>query len=250
LFAIPLRAKGVSRDWARVCHLLSCTLDSVLNQTDPHFSVALMCHDVPDLPQLKDPRVTVLTCHAPLPRDLQEQMRDKGLKKRMALAHLHQLGGGFLMLVDSDDLVSNRLVAHVRARKPRFGLLIDAGWEFDVSTRRLARAARFNRVCGSSAIFRFTPDELPADAAQTTTTLSDKFDSHRLWRETAATLHRPFDQVDFRAAVYTINNQENHSVLTGNIGWRRHLLRLLTRSHRPTDAEVQEFAMAGLLQAG
>ena len=247
LFAIPLLARAVARDWDRVCQLLSCTLDSVLNQSDADIQVALVCHDVPDLPQLKDPRVVVLQIDAPLPHNPDEQMVDKGLKKRAAFAYLRELGGGWVMLVDADDLVSCRLVEYVRQVNAQYGMLIDEGWEFDCGTGKLAPASRFNRVCGTSAVFRFRSHELPLHYKDTERTLSDAFESHREWRERAAELNRPLAPVNFRAAVYTINNAQNHSAMVGKIGWRRRLLRLLTFSHFPSRTEISEFSIARLI---
>ncbi len=247
LFVVPLVAKMVARDWDRACHLLACTLDSILNQTDSDFMVALVCHDVPDIPQLKDPRIVVLQAHSKIPQSLGEQMIDKGYKKRLAFAYLRLLGGGWIMLVDADDLVSKRLVEYARKSNAKYGLLIDKGWEFDCQTKKLTFARRFNRLCGSSALFKFTVEELPQSAAQEQETISDKFESHRIWRETANGLNRPFNFIKFKAAVYTINNQQNHSTLMGGVGWKRKFSRFLSFSHTPSKADINEFSLHGLL---
>jgi len=250
LFSIPLRAKAVAHDWDRVCHLLSSTLDSILNQSDQNFSVVLACHDVPDLALLKDPRIAVIRTETPTPSNLSEQMTDKHRKKRLGLAHLRQLGGGWFMPVDADDLVSNQLVERVRLLRPRFGLIIDQGWEFDCAKKGMRPAPRFNRLCGSSGIFRFAIHDLPVQAYQTAETIADAFRDHTCWRKTAVALGRPLDLLNFRAAVYTTNNQENHSVLVGDIGWKRRLVRLVTPLLAPTPAQVTEFSLGRLLAAG
>lgn len=247
MFAIPLRPKAVARDWGRVCHLLASTLDSILNQSDSDFSVVIACHDVPKLSLLDDPRITILRANTPLPTDPNEQMKDKHMKKRLALAQLHRLGGGWFMPVDADDLVSNRLVAHVRKLNPRFGMIIDEGWEFDCANLGLRPAPRFNRLCGSSGIFRFSADELPEQANQTEERLADVFKNHTQWRETAIALNRPLDLIGFRAAIYTTNNEENHSVLVGAIGWKRRLMRFVTPLRTPSAAVISEFSLGRLL---
>ena len=108
--------------------------------------------------------------------------------------------------------------------------------------RRVRFAPRFNRVCGSSAIFHFTPADLP-QAADDTGSLSDKFTNHRLWATTAAKLGRPFRKLPFRGAMYLINSGENHSALTDNIGWRRELLRRFTPARCANDELRAEFAL-------
>ncbi len=248
LFAIPLVAKEVARDWQRVCSLLQCTLNSILAQTDKNFSVVLVCHDVPDIPQLSDPRVIILHAASPLPRNPSEQMYDKGFKKRLAFSYLNKMGGGWVMLVDADDLVSKHLVSYVRKINPKYGLLIDRGLEFDCVSKKISKAFKFNRLCGSSAIFRFSISELPSEVDQQEMTLSDHFESHRLWREKSIELNRPFDFVNFFAAIYTINNLQNHSAFSGPAGWKRRAIRLLSLARQPTSSQIDEFSLDALLK--
>ena len=151
---------------------------------------------------------------------------------------MRQHGGGYLMALDADDLVSNKLVGFVRRDHYPYGYLIDEGYEYDCSADRVRFAPRFNRVCDSSAIFHFTPADLP-QAADDTGSLSDKFTNHTLWATTAAELGRPFRKLPLHGAMYLINSGENHSALTDNIGWRRELLRRFTPARR---AKTTSFA--------
>lgn len=241
-FGVPLRARATAQSWDRVCALLQMCLRSVINQTDGDFHILLACHDVPDFAEMSDPRVQILCIEAPVPTTPDEQMYDKGRKTRAIRVAMGQHGGGYLMLLDADDLVSNKLVSFVRCDQDPNGYLIDNGYEYDCSTGRVRFAPRFNRVCGSSAIFHFAPEDLPQTADDVDST-SDKFKGHNIWAATAADLGRPFCKLPFRGAMYLTNNGENHSALTGNIGWRRKLLRRLTPARRASDALRAEFAL-------
>src|SRR5215467_12686264 len=112
-FGVPLRSKSSSKNWLRVCDLFRSTLRSILGQTAEDFSVIVACHDVPTVPEIKDSRVKLLISSASIPTNLPEQMTDRYLKARMIAAETKQRGGGYLMAVDGDDLVSNRIVTFV-----------------------------------------------------------------------------------------------------------------------------------------
>lgn len=242
-FGVPLRARATARNWERVVALFQMCLRSVLNQQDGDFTVLVACHDTPDIPEIADPRVRILTCEAPVPTDFNQQMVDKGRKNRMIRAAMRETGGGYLMMLDADDFVSNKLVGFVHTDRNPNGYLIDNGYEYDFSTKRVRMAPRFNRVCGSSGIFHFAAEDLPANA-EDASSLSDKFKNHTHWAEVSASLGRPLRMLPFRGAMYTTNNGENHSALSGNIGWRRRLIRKVTPTWRAQDKLRAEFALS------
>lgn len=243
LFAIPLRSRRVSRDWERVCKLLSHTLASILSQTDRNFRVAVGCHELPELTIAPDPRLVFLQSSAAIPTNLQEQMDDKRRKRRLALAYLRTLGGGFVMPVDADDLVSRQLVHYVRVNPPSFGYLMNRGYELDSLTGLVKYAPRFNKFCGSSAIFRFSTEHLPPSEVDGTEYLADMFRDHTKWKEIGEKLKRPLKDLPICGAMYVTNNGENHSVLSNNVGWRRTILRRLTPARKPTPELVAEFGL-------
>jgi hypothetical protein len=247
-FGIPLRSKASSRNWLRVCELFRSTLSSILNQTNGDFGVIVACHDVPSVANMTDPRVEVLICAAKVPVNLNEQMTDKHLKRRMIAAKLKRLGGGYLMSVDGDDLVSNRIVAFVERDRNPYGYIINRGYEFDCVTKRVLPAPRFNRLCGSSGIFHFEAHHLPDSANDPSETLSDYFRNHTEWSTVANNLGRPLKMLPFRGAMYVTNHGDNHSTQAGNVGWRRTLLRKFFIARAPDRALRQEFALDTFLE--
>jgi hypothetical protein len=209
-FAIPLRSRATARNWTKVCQLLNHTLASVLRQDDQDFSIVIACHDVPDIPLIHDPRIEVLVMDVPTPQSLKEQMRDKGRKKRACAAAFRKRGGGFLMFLDADDMVSRRLVSSVRGTPPRFGYLVDIGFQFSASTGSYHPLDRLYRRCGSCAIFRFSRDDLPEQGDSAIHSVSDEFKDHTRWSDIARDLGRPLEPLGWRAVVYVVETGESY----------------------------------------
>jgi hypothetical protein len=246
-FGIPLRSRVTAKDWGQVCRLFEATLHSVLRQTDENFRVIIACHELPEVVGLSDPRVLIVQTPFPPPSALPEQMTDKGRKRRLIGATLRALDGGYLMLLDADDLVSNRLVAFARRDAHPHGYILREGYEFDASSQRIRVAPRFNRLCGSSAIIRFDADELPPSVNEEDISYFSRFSNHVHWEAVAAAAARALKPLPFPGAVYVMNNGENHSAQTNNIGWKRRLLRRFMRGTTPSPTNISEF---GLLLKG
>ena len=218
--------------------LVGATLRSILNQTDARFSVLVACHDRPDIVEMSDKRVQAIEMTTPAPKTLSEQMRDKHEKRRAMAAVLRSEGGGYLMAVDADDLVSCRIVKFVQGDKAPWGYLINDGYEYDYVARRSRRAPHFNRLCGTSGIFRFAALDLPRAFDDAEKALSDNFENHTRWKQVSKVLGRPLRNFPFPAAMYVRNNGENHSTESGNVGRLRSAVRALTPA-RPLSVSLQ-----------
>jgi hypothetical protein len=241
VFAIPLRSRATARDWRTVCDLLDHTLRSVLRQDDEDFSVLLACHETPDTPSVKDPRVTILQTDCPIPTTFAEQMFDKHRKKRICTAELKQRGGGYIMFMDADDMVSRRLVSYVRRRRSNSGYIITKGYQYNSMTQRYCRLLAFDKRCGSCGIFQFSVDDLPETPQEERETFSDQFGTHTKWREVSRKFGRALEPIGFPSAVHVLETGENASAIqprstrSGLVRVRRKLLetmrvRFLSRS--------------------
>src|SRR5690242_13704199 len=131
VFGIPLRSRVTAQNWGHVCRLFDATLRSVFRQSDEDFRVIVACHEVPDVAALSDPRVVIAAAPFPPPSSFPEQMIDEGKKRKLIGATLRGLGGGYLMLLDADDLVSNRLVGFARSDGHPNGYIMHEGFEYD-----------------------------------------------------------------------------------------------------------------------
>lgn len=111
-----LRARSTASDWDHHVWLLQRTLDSLLALTDLEFSIIIVCHEVPDVPQLNHPRVQAITVNfAPPARINDEMCSDKALKLTAGIDWALREKPDYVMFIDADDLSSNRLGPFIRA---------------------------------------------------------------------------------------------------------------------------------------
>jgi hypothetical protein len=146
-FVTAFRAKALAHDWPYHVWLLERTIDSMLAQGDG-VSVVVGCHDVPDTPLTRDPRVHFLQTTIAHPRRTFDDMTaDKVVKHSLGAAWAIGRGAEWVIFNDADDLVSNRVVPHLR-RAARV-----AGW-YSASQYFYSyggRLARFSKVGGQAS---------------------------------------------------------------------------------------------------
>ncbi|MEO7221532.1 MAG: glycosyltransferase family A protein [Devosia sp.] len=216
VFGISLASKQVSSDWARTTELLGHTLESLLAQTDPRFAVIICGHEKPELGALSDPRIRFIATDAKPPTDPRKYRTDKMRKRRLIGAALRELGGGYFFPLDADDLVHKDVVRHVRETDNKRGYAIMSGYALDYAAQKLAPipgvwSTDYNRVCGSSALIYFEPDELPVDGENEEELYFNLFQSHAYWPVLAEEYGRKLDPLPFAAGVYVLNHSQNLS---------------------------------------
>ncbi|HWT30519.1 MAG TPA: glycosyltransferase family A protein, partial [Propylenella sp.] len=252
VFGISLASQRSVRDWERTTGLLRSTLRSALGQTDPGVRVLVCGHERPTLAELADPRVEFLVSDRPPPADPQGFRRDKMQKRRIIALRLRQLGGGYLVPLDADDLVSNRLAAHVRSHDNRRGYSITEGYVLDWSNRRLAPVpgawdTGFDRVCGSSAVLFLAPDDLPEENSPAAEpSYFELFGEHAYWPVVAEESGRKLEKIPFRGAVYVVNHAENLSFqLQRNRRRQENLIAAIAANSVPITRDIAaEFAIS------
>lgn len=201
-FGIPFISKHAAVDWDKSVALLNNTLSSVAQQTDKRFRCLIACHDIPDVREEYKPFITFLPIDTPPPDSLSLMRQDKGRKKREIAVHLRQQGGGYLMFLDADDLVHKKLVEHALAQQAEHGYILKHGYMYYTGARKIMPVEGvFDQQCGSCAIFRFAPDDLPTSVEDETRYFS-MFYKHATWEETARQHNRPLQPVPFPAAIY------------------------------------------------
>ena len=252
-FGIPLRSRQASRNWRRVCALLDATLNSTLRQSNPDIEVIIACHELPTT-RSRDSRVTFLRAKHARPRDRLEQMFDKRSKKIMLAEEICRRGGGYLMLLDSDDLVSNRLAEFVMQQHNKRGYVVDQGYIYDARLRKLARVGDFDRVCGSSVIPYLSPGDCHDPQFDWREYVGDTW--HAEFRARSADIGRALEPLPFPAVIYVANNGENHSTEARGVGGNlralaigaRELARERIRKDRPEVHAViiEEFGLESI----
>jgi hypothetical protein len=116
-FCTSLRARAMSNDWAYHTWLLERTVDSMLAQ-DADAIVVIACHDIPETPLARNPRVHFVPVTIDLPaRNGDDMCADKVIKHSVAARQARDAGCEYVIFNDADDLVSNRVVAFVKANR-------------------------------------------------------------------------------------------------------------------------------------
>lgn len=245
-FGIPLKSRAASRDWAMVGRLFNRTLWSVYNQSCPEFRIIVAHHELPSLDRTYDDRVEFIQVDAPIPRDLKEQMYDKGYKLHTIGCRVRELGGGHTMIVDADDLVSRELAELAAANPDVNGWYAKTGYIVYLDRMKLKSAPRFPG--GTNAIVNYDPADLPPDMegawsesmAEQPYIIRKGHGNIRLACEQAG---RPLEPIPFRGVIYVLGTGDNHSTLSGYRSPLRWLFDRLTPSIRPTPAIREEFSL-------
>ena len=244
-FGIPVASEKVLRDWEFSTKLLDNTLRSILNQTDPDLKIIVVCHEVPPI-QVEDSRLEIISVDFPRPIYRDEGIVDKHRKREIMACRLRELGGGYLMFVDSDDLISNRLVQFIHEDRSPHGYLLRTGYELDFAKQRVRDAREFYKRSGSCAVLNFTVEDLPETPFQSESCFfRDLINTiHPRWPEWMEAQGRPLKNLPFKGGMYVWNHGQNYSAILGMAGRRRELMRKLQRDLRPSPDIINEFSLA------
>lgn len=247
-FLIPLRSKHSSKNWTTVETLFNNTLASVFNQKDPDFRVIVACHEKPVSDKVYDNRLEFLQADYPPPTQTSQHLTDKYYKKRMLIRRAHELGATYIMFVDADDYVSNRLSGWIKGREHASGWFIKTGYEYNAGLNTIRVTPNFNNICGTSAILNISSLELPVETSFTNYVRKDEylFDfGHNEWSSILDQQKKPqLDAIPFKGAIYVLNTGENWTSVSGQrIGKFRQLYRKLMPGLKPGRALREEFAL-------
>ncbi len=232
-FGIPLRSKAASQNWDNVTKVFNRTLNSVYSQTDPDFKIYVACHDIPVLDRVYDDRVRFLVSDQDTPKTKEEMLLDKGWKISMIAECIREEGGGYIMLVDSDDLVSNRIAEYVNSHPRCNGYLSKYGYVYNEGSDYMQTVRNLHKLCGSCSIVYYSVDDLPDQMPETfyDDTLVDKWvirKAHCVIPDYLKEHGRELSTIPFPTTVYVRNTGDNHSMLGGNdFSWKRNLSFLL-----------------------
>lgn len=218
--AIPLKPRSACADWDLAQANLRRTIRSVQRSGAGHATtIAVACHDEPDLALGDAANVHVLRVPFAQPHSHWEGGRDKARKRRFIGAWLRDTLAEadpliYVMFLDADDLVHEDLVTRVVAGRSG-SYLVDEGYILGMDSGLLTRRrSGFSQTCGSSFICSFARDELPQswndlEAPYSRFGSSPEQRGHPEYPLAAAELGRPAALVPFAGVVYTVNHGEN-----------------------------------------
>lgn len=231
-FGIPLRSRAASKDWRRTCAVFRQTLRSVCSQRCGEFRVIVACHEIPK--GQYDERVEFIRSTTRTPQTPEEMMMDKGYKMSLIADRIREYGGGYTMMVDSDDLVSDRIAGYVHDHPGENGFLSPWGYVWEMGSPWMKRTRSMHRICGSCSIVCYRPQDLPDHLPED---LEDDWFKdvypirmpHRDIPDQMAKLGRPLARMPFPTTVYVRSTGDNHSMLGGSdLGPKRKLLLALS----------------------
>ena len=209
-FVIPVKSKSVASNWTKFSKLFERTLRSICNQTDPNFKVVVVCHEIPDVnfthnsihyihPDF-DPPTKKNTKQRQF---LLNQRLDKGNKIKLGVDYAtKEFKTDYVMFVDSDDFISNRIAAYVNCRiNESFGWYVRKGYLNFNWKNALVVTKKFSYLCGSSIIVKPELVELFFDKGKI-----DLYFNHQL---TKLDSNIELKEFPFSAGIYNIGNGEN-----------------------------------------
>lgn len=243
-FGIPLRSKAVSNDWEKVSLYFNRTLWSVYNQTDPDFRVIVVCHDIPKLVHQYDERVEFIQVDAPIPANKDEMMLDKGYKVHTIAMRIREYGGGFTMMVDADDIQSNRIAEYVNAHPEANGFVAHNGYYYHIGDPFIKLGHKFPN--GSSTIVKYSIEDLPEEHYPTMVPGMNS-NPHIVRKQhgdiprICAELGRPLRPLPFPASIYVRETGDNHSLMGKNESrWRVMEQKLMPKIYLNRNDEIRK----------
>lgn len=218
-FGIPLRSKRVANNWDNIQMLFNRTLWSVYNQTNSEFRIIVVCHEIPELTKRYDDRVEFIQVNSPIPMTKHEMMVDKGYKVHTIGMKIREYGGGFTMMVDADDLISNRIAEYVNNNQSENGFLSHNGYYYHIGDNFIKKGHKFPN--GSSTIVKYSNDDLP-NCYYEKMTPNENSNPHIIRKKhgdiplICKQLGRPLKSLPFIASIYVRETGDNHSLIGKN----------------------------------
>lgn len=205
-FIIPVKSAQLSNDWAAFSKLVERTLGSVCQQKDSDFRVQVVCHELPETdfshPSLQFVQVDfdppkLVDNDKELNNSLKE--RDKAMKIKAGIDASESTD--YFMVVDSDDLISNRISGFVNKNlNNKKGWYMPKGYFYREGERMaFLNLKTFNTYCGTCLV-------LHQDIVQDIFVENPLFSyNHKMNPQELGLKAFPF-----AAALYSMGNGENH----------------------------------------
>ncbi|HTV67131.1 MAG TPA: galactosyl transferase [Rhizobiaceae bacterium] len=219
-FVIPVRHQDNAKDWHALKANLAQTIASIAGQTHPGWRAVIVANDGADLPKVPT-KFEIVRVDFP-PNALHEQRGadketfyeafrvDKG--RRVLKGMLAVPDSRFFMIVDDDDLVSNRIVEFAARNTSCPGWTISRGYSWSANGSLLFDLPDFHHYCGTSLIVRSDLYRLPErfeDASLEFVTT--RLGGHRRIVELLAEEGNPLQPLPFHGAIYRIGHAGAHS---------------------------------------
>ena len=160
VFVIPLQGRATAKSWEKVSQLFEKCVQSVCQQSHPDFQAIVVCHDKPEI-TFEHPKLNYLEVDFTVPDItsgtaidiLNRKQTDKGRKQLKGLVAAQNFNLSHTMLLDADDLVSDRLSALVHHNPQANGWVFRDGYLYTYGSPWIYRkSGNFYKMCGSCNI--------------------------------------------------------------------------------------------------
>lgn len=162
-FIVPVKSKVVTSDWSYFSCLVNRSINSICNQSNQNFKVIVACHEIPKTDFDNDARVKFLQVDFE-PPVLKEKgfnhwikEEDKGKKIKFATEYAKTKGFSYVMTVDSDDCISNKIsdFVHKNASEKASGWYSNKGYLYpEGKLYSYLNLKNFHTLCGSCVIIK------------------------------------------------------------------------------------------------
>ncbi|MEM7145842.1 MAG: hypothetical protein AAF591_11965 [Verrucomicrobiota bacterium] len=245
-FVTPLKAPEVCQDWERMSALCDRTLRSIAAQTSDRFKHIVVCSKKPDT-DFTHPNLTFIEEPFPVPETREDQMADKYVKVRRGMVAARDLNPTHLMLVDADDVISNKLAAFVDNNPHSNGWSFHSGYLHDENTRWLMRINDFALRCGTCTIARIEDGDLPESVDEPREKYWWLSTEHNQRERYLNERGRSLSPLPFPGSIYIIGSGENWGGFSLK-GWRSKKVFLQKMiQYRPVTSRIRrEFGLTPL----
>ncbi|MFU2047052.1 hypothetical protein [Avibacterium gallinarum] len=173
-FAIPLKAKSVSKNWETISRSLENTINSIFS-SDPNSKIVVACHDIPEINILYPENVVFISVDFNTPKSKEQYMADKESKKTIAMKYIFNnfldeknIDNSYFMYLDADDILAHDFcfsISNAFASNPDVDdIALYSGYAFDIRRSKIAylngKDKIFYRNCGSSFISKINKFDL------------------------------------------------------------------------------------------
>ncbi|WP_339374179.1 glycosyltransferase family A protein [Picosynechococcus sp. PCC 11901] len=226
---------------------METSLRSAYQQIDPDFKIIVVCHEMPQLQYSYDDRVEFINVDFPPPSKIVTDltMKDKWQKLQIGMVRVGELNTDFIMFMDADDLVSNKLSQYANSNKSTNGWIIKKGYKYRYGSSWIYIDEHFN--CGTNAIVNSQvikfPKSLNSEDISQCVVLKH---SHTVIEQRLAALGTPLTVLPFPGAVYIHSHGDNDSSLyKSHKSWYgiRHFLGNVRRTRFLTSNIKEEFSL-------
>jgi hypothetical protein len=223
-FVVPIRHPRNSPDWSRAMEYLRQTARSIAMQKSTRWRAVVVANQDAELPALPKGVDVARVDYPPNPlyvrgtadkESFYEAVRlDKG--RRVLAGMLHAERSGHFMVVDDDDLVSDRLAEFVAANHDAYGWYVSEGYLWQDDGRLVYRYSQFSRLCGTSHIIRADLYGLPNQGDDASEAYVKRMlGSHIFIHDHLDRAGTPLAPLPFPGAIYRIGHRGAHSQSSG-----------------------------------